>query len=620
MRSPKFGIRKEELASVVNKKALASAWRRTVRIAMRRQFLADPIDLLDFHVRLAAECELIEEKLLGGIYSPIKPRRVLVEKSKGLCRQIVVADVRDALVIQCLSDAFYANIKDNAPSKNAFFEPERHLFSELTNEKRTYGSYRSWLQFQKEIFNFARERNYVIVTDIANYYDHVGHAHLRNVITDYVPNAKESILDLLIFALSEMTWQPDYMPRAGVGLPQIDLDGPRLLAHCFLYELDKTVTRTSGVDYVRFMDDIDIGVDDIPTAKRVLRDIDLTLQSRQVRLNSGKTKILTKDEAAKHFKIFENDKISSLENEISTKELNGESVDTEFAAVQALLRDWYSKKIFDDGNGEKILKRLLNILTRHKLAIDPKILDDCLALRPNMRDTVFRHMCYTSPNVLALRSILEYLEGDYVIDDASFVEFAAYFVDSRAMTDSSISTRLHNVIQKLVDSRDGSKLYAAFLILSKIGDGKLIGRHLEASYDYWKNDALLGRVIGSLRPTIWETDYRNKFSSLVLSSRNSGAREVNDFLFFVGNDQRVFSGVRKILFAPNGTFPNRITHSKFLAVRSVLQGGEVLDKDKNLLREIHQTAAQDPHYAAALARPTSVRSRLQAILGGRRGS
>jgi hypothetical protein len=37
------------------------------------------------------------------------------------------------------------------------------------------------------------------------------------------------------------------------------------------------------------MDDIDIGVETIAEAKHTLRSVDLVLQTRQVRLNSGKT-------------------------------------------------------------------------------------------------------------------------------------------------------------------------------------------------------------------------------------------------------------------------------------------------------------------------------------------
>jgi Reverse transcriptase (RNA-dependent DNA polymerase) len=313
MRSPKFAIRRDELKKVLNPASLKLAWKNTVRVAMRRQYIADPIEFMDFHSRIQAECELVAAQLSDGTYNPRKPRRVLVEKSRGLCRQLAVLDVRDALVLQCLSDAFHSNIKGKSPNKSAFFEPERHLFTGPLNEKRTYGSFRSWLEFQEQIFNFSKTRQYIIVTDIANFYDYISHSNLRNIITDYVDEVRESILDLLIFVLSELNWQPDYMPRAGVGLPQIDLDAPRLLAHCFLYELDKMMSRRSDVDYVRFMDDIDIGVDSIPAAKTILRDIDLTLHARQVRLNTGKTKILSHIDALEHFKIAENEHIASIE-------------------------------------------------------------------------------------------------------------------------------------------------------------------------------------------------------------------------------------------------------------------------------------------------------------------
>jgi hypothetical protein len=78
------------------------------------------------------------------------------------------------------------------------------------------------------------------------------------------------------------------MPRVEVGLPQINVDAPRLLAHCFLYELDAFLASDPTRDFVRYMDDIDVGVDTIAAAKQVLKSIDLVLQTKQVRLNSGK--------------------------------------------------------------------------------------------------------------------------------------------------------------------------------------------------------------------------------------------------------------------------------------------------------------------------------------------
>ena len=120
--------------------------------------------------------------------------------------------------------------------------------------------------------------------------------------------AEECVLDMLIYVLSALLWQPDYMPRVEVGLPQINMDAPRLLAHCFLYELDQFLASDTSRDFVRYMDDIDIGVDSVAAAKEVLKSVDLVLQTKQVRLNSGKTLILSQSDALRHFRVVDNRK------------------------------------------------------------------------------------------------------------------------------------------------------------------------------------------------------------------------------------------------------------------------------------------------------------------------
>jgi hypothetical protein len=69
---------------------------------MRKQPLPDPLEYLDYHVNLDAFCMAIEAAVSSGAYVPQQPLRILAEKSKGLCRQLVIPAVRDALVIQTL--------------------------------------------------------------------------------------------------------------------------------------------------------------------------------------------------------------------------------------------------------------------------------------------------------------------------------------------------------------------------------------------------------------------------------------------------------------------------------------------------------------------------------------
>jgi hypothetical protein len=198
MKSPRFDTRAAPLRKIFSPSNLERIWKEKVRIAMRDQFLNDGIENFDFHVARKAECRKLSSLILDGDYVPARAQRILVEKSKGLCRQLVIPSVRDALVLQCLSDALYAEIRGKAPTKKSFFEPKEHGFSSTRHE---YGTFAAWLNFQRELFRFSKSRDFVVVTDIANYYDSISYSHLRNVISS-ISGVQECILDMLIYVLS----------------------------------------------------------------------------------------------------------------------------------------------------------------------------------------------------------------------------------------------------------------------------------------------------------------------------------------------------------------------------------------------------------------------------------
>src|SRR5207244_72177 len=158
---------------------LKTTWRAKVRDAMRRQPAPDPLENLDFHVKLHAMCASIEAEVCSASYIPRPPIRLLSEKSKGLCRQVVIPSIKDALVLQTLSDALWAEIRSKAPTKKSFYAPSDHQFSKFAKGHSTeYGSVNAWISFQKTIFGFTVSKKYVVITDIANYYDSISYDHL----------------------------------------------------------------------------------------------------------------------------------------------------------------------------------------------------------------------------------------------------------------------------------------------------------------------------------------------------------------------------------------------------------------------------------------------------------
>jgi hypothetical protein len=119
----------------------------------------------------------------------------------------------------------------------------------------------------------------------------------------------------------------------------------------------------------------------------VLRDIDLVLQTKQVRLNRGKTQILSREEAIRHFRVFENAKIDDLSEQIRRKINGGLGCSIEKNSVELEIVHGLEKKLFDGGNGEETLKRWIGLAGKLNARISPTVIDKLIRLRPGIRET-----------------------------------------------------------------------------------------------------------------------------------------------------------------------------------------------------------------------------------------
>ena len=144
-------------------------------------------------------------------------------------------------------------------------------------------------KFQKEIWKFSKAYRFLVSTDVTNYFDNIGLRELRHVISA-IAKTKEVYLDLLFSLIEDLSWNPDYLPTSHKGLPTIDIEAPRLLAHALLFEVDYVLKKRTKNSFVRWMDDINFGVSERRTANIVLGEINDVLKSRGLALNLAKTK------------------------------------------------------------------------------------------------------------------------------------------------------------------------------------------------------------------------------------------------------------------------------------------------------------------------------------------
>ncbi len=594
MQSPKFAAKKKDLEQVINPFRLKATWKTKVRESLRRQSVPDVLEHLDFHIRLDAMCASIAAEVCSGGYIPQPSARLLVEKSKGLCRQVVLPAVKDALVLQTLSDALWAEIRGKAPSQNAYFAPEDHGFSNVKGHSTEYGAINAWLKFQEAIFGFAKTRRYVVVTDIANYYDFISYDHLRNILAD-LALVREHALDLLIYSLSWMLWQPDYMPRIPVGLPQIHLDAPRLLAHSFLFEIDDLLKKYPNIDFARFMDDIDIGVDTIAEARAVLRDLDLALQTRQVRLNSGKTKILNEVEARKHFKIAENSVLDLVSDRIDAAKGNAAQTTKNAIIIQKLIARWEKNGNFRTGNGDKIFKRLINFARQTKTKLTAGRIANVVQDYPALRSAILTYwQHHQSPDAMLAELISPILTNE-AVDDAYLIDLVTALVAARLPDAKPTLDRIDELVQAINPKKPWG-YFALLWLLSKYGDSDSVMKLIESSGSLWMTQEQLARLTAGMFPRFASSPSQAKFEAIILRSGSRSAREVLQFHRHLFRGTHGYTSIKNFVMAPNRSLPNRISHPKFLMISTLLRNVDIDPSATANIRATHLRALSDDFY------------------------
>lgn len=596
MQSPKFPMKVKDLREVVNSARLKIVWKSKVREAMRRQPAPDPIENLDFHTNISSICAAIETEVCNGAYTPSPPSRLLLEKSKGLCRQLVIPTVKDAIVLQVLSDELWKELKKQAPTANAYYAPNDQMFSKgIAGHSHEYDSVLAWLEFQKAIFGFTESKEFIVVTDIANYYDTISYDHLRNIVADKTA-AREHALDLLVYSLSSMLWQPDYMPRVPVGLPQIALDAPRLLAHCFLFEIDDLLVNQHKKQYVRYMDDMDVGVNSVSEAKAVLRDLDLALQTRQVRLNGGKTKILSKNEAINHFKIGENQVLDDCSDLIDAALKFGWPLEWAQSLVRQQYYKWKREKVFETGNGQKILKRLINLSRKSGLNIRSEQLRFILSHYPGLREVTLAWWRDSAHPSRQLSVFSELASSGAFVDDAFILSICTSLVSARLPRSKFVDENLMKIAAAL-DEKNHWGLYSKLWLFSKYRPSTDIIRLVQRTTTLWSSSPLLCRLVAGMYPRlVSREDDVKKLIGLIRRHGSGSGRPVIEFHQNLHMGTHGYTAVKNFVNALNPSLPNATSHAKFLMLLVINANLDLAPNVVDSLKKKHSIAMSDSYY------------------------
>lgn len=163
-----------------------------------------------------------------------------------------------------------------------------------------------WYDYRKRAAYLSKQHNFVVLTDVADFYSRVNHHRLENALKRLprVGNAPKRIIALL----------KRFSDRKSYGLP---VGGPpsRILAELSLNNVDRHL-RSRGVNFCRYADDFTIFCPSISDSYKVLVDLSDSLSNEGLSLQKSKTKIMPSAEFREmHEQLDPKDELSATDEQ-----------------------------------------------------------------------------------------------------------------------------------------------------------------------------------------------------------------------------------------------------------------------------------------------------------------
>ena len=460
--------RGRQLKELFEPRRLVHLWRKLVKDKLRSLDIKDFHDYYDFNYSIESRVDAIIASVISGQYRAQAPIIYRAEKKMGICRHLLIPSPYDSLVFQLLTDVLYDAIIKVQPSESAYYARDRHVLK-LPHEHGKASSYPwfvLWPRFQKEIWSFSKSHRYLVTTDVSNYFDSIGLRELRHVISA-ISKINEVYLDLLFSLIEDLSWKPDYLPSSHKGLPTVNIEAPRLLAHALLFEVDDVLKDRTKGSFVRWMDDINFGVDDLSTGNIILGEVNDVLKSRGLALNLAKTEIMTAKQAQHHFLFGENIRLTALQKR--AKRLKSPAAKNRLArAVEKELASHIKK--CDARNKDKLTKRYIGILSTLCIPCSLVELRSLFRTSPNLRGTILGYLSRLPFTEGVAKTFIHILDNTEIYDDTARFSFVEALIKWQVPRDRTGEKFAKNIIKRMKKHSSPFEWLCYLFFLTKYGE------------------------------------------------------------------------------------------------------------------------------------------------------
>jgi len=455
--------------TLFSQKRLRYTW-NNIRKEIRNHSLRDVIDWLDWALSIDTTLKTIRKQVLESSYKPLNPTRYEMPKTRGAFRVVTSPNLRDALIYRTICD-LVLEYSFQHKVKGAFFS-RRFASSPVGNtwtiSEEDYNSFfQIWLKYNQYRSKTLLNKPYkiLVVTDITNYFDSISHNLLLEYLSCYgLPRKAIGVLGIILEVLKPTI---GHSPNPGIGIPVDEFDCSRELAHVFLFEHDKRViTNVKENNYVRWMDDMNIGAKDKTDARKIVSLLTRSLNTQRLTLNSGKTKFLSPEEVVVQFHLELNDELDKLENKYKYLGLRKIS-----EMRQDLKRIWLKareRNIYEKGNWDKILKRFYAFAIRCNSPILEARAESDLINYPIISDRIFNYFTKMNRGEKLLNLIRYLLSNGEIFFETTETRFfeSLLFLDPSQMLMSKLLKFSLSFSKNTIKGQSGKPLGCASAIIA----------------------------------------------------------------------------------------------------------------------------------------------------------
>jgi hypothetical protein len=213
-----------------------------------------------------------------------------------------------ALLLEIGTDVERARL---TPAKEIVFS---YRFQPSEDQNSLFNRDIGWLQFQQRALKLARDFEYVVSTDISDFYPRIYHHRLENSLKQATINGE------VVKRIMEISRRLS-IGETSYGLP-VGGQASRILAELLLNRTDRLLN-ASGISFCRFVDDYYLFANDTSSSQAALVQLSEELLTNEgLTLARSKTRILTKSEFLRSSPIAEIQDGDTSDEEI-TKEFLG---------------------------------------------------------------------------------------------------------------------------------------------------------------------------------------------------------------------------------------------------------------------------------------------------------